>query len=547
MFVPDQVRLMINVMMGAVTMVLLIACANIANLMLARASARHREISLRAALGAGRLRIVRQMLTEAVLLSLLAVPLGTLIGYVGSDLLERALPRNDVPYLITWDVNGRTLAYTILIAMVTGMVFGLAPAVQAMRSNLVDSLKEGARGSGVSARRNLLRNGLVVAEVALALVLLVGASLFIRSFVNIKSTDAGFDAEPLMTLRFYMPGDQYEADGAKAQRVEDLMRRIESLPGVAAATASNLVPLSGGGGGGRLAIEGRSFPRGEEPGLYFAGVTPHFFDTLRVPIVRGRMFSDAEATARTAVAVINQRMADRYWPSQDPLGHRFRVTNPDLDEWFTVVGVARNFYNFELDDIDQPEPAAYVPYRFQETLNTGITIRAASGDPASIIPAVREQVRAADPTLPIFNVETMVALRELGYWQYALFGWMFTTFGVVALLLAVVGVYGVLSYAVTQRTQEIGVRVALGAAHRDVLRLVVGQGLRLAVIGTVVGLLGAAGVTRVVSGILVNVSPTDPLSFGGITLLLMAVALLASYLPARRAMALDPIVALRQE
>lgn len=543
---PADVELTILAMMSAATLVLFIACANVANLFLARASVRHREISIRSALGAGRWRIIRQLLTEAVVIGALSAPLGVLLARLGLYLLDQGIPPDSIPYFIHWSIDGRSLGYTIAISVLTGIVFGLAPAVQAARSSLQESLKEGGRGSA-GGRRARLRNGLVIAEVSMSLVLLIGASLFVRSFLNLQNAKVGFDTGPLMTLRFFMPGAAYEAGDARARRVHDLVRRVEGVPGVQAAFASNFVPLSGGGGGGNVLLEGKTFEPGKEPSISFIAASPHFRKTLGIALVRGRDITESEEITRTAVALINEAMARQLWADSDPLGRRFRLTGASNPDWFTVVGILADFRHFQGDDEDDTVyPSAYVPYQFQPMPNTGLTIRVA-GNPAGISGPVREQIRLADPTLPVFQVSTMEDLRQRSFWQFKLFGWMFSIFGAIALLLASVGVYGVLSYSVSQRTQEIGVRVALGAARRDVMRLVLGQGLRLALAGILVGILGAFGATRLIKTLLYNVTPTDPVSFGGVAIFLVSVALVASYVPARRAMAVDPIVALRDE
>jgi putative ABC transport system permease protein len=542
---PQQVELMVLTMMGAVTLVLLIACANVANLLLARASVRHREISIRAALGAGRWRIVRQLLTEAVVIGAMSAPLGVLFALVGIRLVDSGIPPDSVPYFIHWSLDARALLYTAAISLLTGVVFGLAPAVQAARANLQESLKDGARGAA-GGRRARLRNALVVVEVALSLVLLIGASLFVRSFLNLQNAAVGFDTAPLMTMRVILPGEAYEAAEAKAQRIEDILRRVEALPGVQAAFASNFVPLSGGGSGGKVLVEGRTSDRGQEPSIAFIPASHGLRRTLGVALVRGRDITEAQDAAATPVALVNQTMARQLWGEDDPVGRRFRLTGDGHPDWFTIAGVIADFKHFQ-GDSDRPVfPTAYVPYRFDPTLNTGLTIRVA-GEPAHITAAVREQIRESDPALPVFQVHTMEELRQRSFWQFRLFSWMFSVFGLIALVLASVGVYGVLSYSVSQRTQEIGVRVALGAGRRDVVRLVLGQGLRLAGGGIVLGALGALGATRVVKTILYNVTPTDPLSFAGVASFLIVVAAAASYVPARRAMAVDPIVALRNE
>ena len=547
-FIPDDVRLVLFTMMGAVTLVLMIACANVANLMLARSSGRQREFCVRAALGAGRVQLIKQLMLECVLLGLAAAPLGLAIAYYGVYLLDNAIPPDDVPYYIHWEVSPRVIAYTIAISAATGLIFGLAPALQAGRLNLQEALRDGARGSGQSGRRARMRNTLVILEVAMALVLLVGASLFVRSFLNLRSASPGFDTAPLLTARFFMTGDTYATGEQRAQRVEDIMRRVEALPGVISAFASNFVPLDAGGGSGRAIVDGRTFEKGEEPTILFTAVTPHLYKTMGLPILKGRDFTDGEGAGNATVAVINETMAKKLWPDKEAIGGRFRLLDDEdgPEEWFTVIGVAPDIRMYEMDDDTPDFSVAYVPYRYGSFANIGVTIRAA-GDPIALAAPLREAIRASDPGLPIFNLRTMEDLRRQGFWQYRLFGYMFGIFGAVALFLAGVGVYGVLSFSVSQRTQEMGVRIALGASRTDVLGLVVKQGVGLAAIGVTLGLLGAFGITRVIQSLLYNVTPTDPLSFAGVALFLALIAAAASYLPARRATAVDPIVALRNE
>jgi putative ABC transport system permease protein len=545
-FIPDDVRLVLLTMMGAVTIVLLIACANVANLMLARASGRQREFCVRAVLGAGRARLVKQLLTECMLLGVAAAPLGLLIAYVGVWLLDNAVPPGMVPYYIHWEISARGIAYTVAVSMATGLVFGLAPALQAGRLNLQEALRDGTRGSGQSGRRARLRNGLVVLEVAMALILLVGASLFVRSFLNLQHANPGFDTAPLLTLRVYMTGQEYQNPDQRVQRVDDIVRRIESLPQVEAAFASNFIPLSSGGGGGGVIIDGKAVPPGEEPFIFLAGTTPHLQKTMLLPLVKGRDFTDAEGMSRTAVAVINETMAKKFWPDTDPIGRRFKLAQGEPSDWFTVIGVSPDIWRNNMDDDQPPLPGAFVPYPYAPTQNTGFTIRA-SGDPAALTASIRGEIRSSDPALAIFAIRTMEEVRTMGFWQYRLFGYMFGIFGAAALFLAAVGVYGVLSFSVSQRTQEMGVRIALGAKGSDVRGLVVRQGLTLAATGVVLGLLGAFGVTRVIQSLLYNVTATDPVSFGGVSIFLGLIAAVASYLPARRATAVDPIVALRNE
>jgi len=539
----EDLRLAVLTMMGAVVFVLLIACANVANLFLARATARQREVAVRAAFGAGRWRIVRQLLTESVLVALLGGALGILFGYWGLRWIEASIAAQaTLPYWIRFVIDGPVLLFTLGVAVATGILFGLAPALQAARSDLNEALKEGGRGAGGSVRRNRLRSALVVGEIALALVLLVGASLFVRSFLKLQSASAGFDTAHLLTLRFYMPDERYEEPGMKIRRVEDLLRRLEALPGIEAVGASNTVPLDAGGTRGGLVLDRRPFPHGEEPDIFWTGVTSHFFQALGVPVLRGRGFTGREGVEQSAVALVNETFRKKFSPRAEILGQRFRVLESAEMGWITIVGVVPDFRN---DDLDSPIlPSAYLPYPYLATRSTGLTIRSAL-DPAQATAAVRREIRASDPELPIYQVSTMEQVRQQGFWKYRIFGGMFSLFGGIALFLAAIGVYGVLSYSVSQRVREIGVRVALGAQRRHVLWLIVGQGLGLALTGVVIGLLGAFAVTRVIRSLLYDVSPTDPVSFGVIALLLTAVAWLASFLPADRAMGVDPLEALR--
>jgi len=541
-FIPADVALVIWLMMGGATLVLVIACANVANLLLARATVRRREMAIRASLGAGKWRMVRQMLAESAMMGAIAAPLGLVFANIGTALLRAGMQMDDIPYYIQWRVDARTTLFTIAVAILTATVFGLMPALQASAGSLHASLKEGGRGG--SGRRSWLRNVLVAAEVAMSLIALVGAMLFVRTFMNMDRANIGFDPKPLMTMRMYMAGKAYEDPDAKARRVRDVIERIEALPGVERAYASNFIPLNGSGRG-VITVDGRAVDPERRPEADFAGVTPHFAETLGVRLIEGRLFTETEGWNRTPLALINQTFAREIFAGDAALGRRIRI-DMGVDDWFTVVGVIADVLHTPPDDDDPNDPAVYVPYPYQETFSTGIVIRTA-GDPAAITQAAREAIRATDANVPVSQVRTMDAVRERTFWEFRLFGSVFSSIGLLGLLLASIGVYGVLSYSVTQRRQEIGVMMALGAGRRDVMRQVVGQGIRLAAAGIVIGLAGAAGVGKLAQSLLFKVSPFDPISFVGVSAFLLIVAVAASLIPARRAMKVDPIIALRAD
>ncbi len=531
-------------MLGAVSFVLLIACANVANLMLARTVGRSREMAVRAALGAARGRIARQLLTESAILSLAAAVLGSALAAAGVRLFIATVPaENALPTWLHFAVDGPVLLYTLCVAMVTALLFGVAPALRASRADLQSTLREGGRG-GAGPTRGRLAGALVVAQVALSLTLLVGASLSLRSIANLLGAGAGFDTAPLMTFDLTLAGEAYASPEVRARRAEELAQRVAALPGVRGAGVSPATPLGSGTAFGNVEVEGRVFARGEEPGVDYAGVTGGWLRALGAPVVRGRALTDDEARRRSGVAVVNAAMAARLWPGADALGRRFRLAG---GEWLTVVGVVRDFRNASIRP-DPVGPAAYLPLPYTPERSLGMIVRVPEGsDPALVTPAVRAAVREIDANLPVHGARTMEQLRRLGFWSYRLLGGMFLVFGVVALVLAAVGVYGVIAYGVAQRTREMGVRMALGAARHDLLRLVVGRGARLALPGIGLGLLASWGLSGALRSALYGVPATDPLSFAGGALFLMGVALLASYLPARRAARVDPMIALRSE
>lgn len=544
-FVDEEMRLVVLTILGAVIFVLLIACANVANLFLARATSRQREVAVRIAFGAGRGRILRQLLTESLLVALLGGLLGLLLGHWGIRWMEASIPAESAPpYWMRFEIDGSVLLYSMGAAILTGVLFGLAPALQSLKQDVHATLKEGGRGSGGSVRRNRLRNTLVIAEVALALVLLVVTSLFMRSFFNLQTASAGFETAKLLAMRVYLPGAPYEEEGPKIRRIEDVVQRLEALPGVEAVGASNLLPLESGGSSGSLLIQGRPVPRGEEPSVGWAAVTPHFFQALGLPVLRGRDLTEREGVEMSPVALVNEAFAKRFFPETEALGQRIRFQEYEKMGWVSIVGIVPDFKHHGVDS--QIRAHAYLSYAYEPTRVNGLTIRT-SLDPLQLTSAVRKEIRASDPEIPVYGVSTMEHLRQIDFWEFRFLGGMFTVFGAIALFLAAIGVYGVLSYSVSQRVREIGVRVALGAQKGDVLRLIIGQGVMLALVGVGIGLVLAVGAARIVASILYDVSPSDPVSFAGIAFLLTAVASLASFVPANRAMDVDPLESLRNE
>ncbi len=542
--VPGDVKLVVSVMMGAVIFVLLIACANVANLLLARATARQKEIAIRTALGAKRGRIIRQLLTESLLIGAIGGGLGILLAVWGNDLVMSQIPE-ELPNWMDIKVDSGVVIFTAIIAVITGLVFGVVPAIESSRPNLNETLKDGGRGTSVGGRRGRMRSGLVVLETSLALVLLIGATLMMRSFLYLRDLHPGFDTVTQVTTRLYLSADRFPGTASRVAFFRAALERLTNTPGVEAAAAINYLPLSGNNSGSNFQIEGQPVAPGEQPMASWRPITRDYFRTFGMQAPRGRTFTDAEVFDTTArVAIINQAMADRFWPNQDPLGRRFSTGLVGESEFLTVVGVVPTV---KLASFDRPiENQFYVPYAVGPWRTMSLVARV-RGDPAAFAPTLRRAVADVDPNLPLFEVQTMTEVARLSYWDKRLYGILFASFAVIALILAAVGVYGVMSYAVSQRTHEIGVRVALGAQLRDVLSMVVRRGVVLTVLGLAIGLVGAFLVTRVLAGVLFGVSPTDPASYIGISLVLFAVGLVASYVPARRAARVEPAVALRYE
>jgi putative ABC transport system permease protein len=545
-------RTMLLVLLGAVGLVLLIGCVNIANLLLARSSARQREMAIRLALGAARRRLVMQLLTESLLLSLVGGAVALLVVVWVLDVLVRFVPA-DIPRLQEVGFDGGVLLFVFAVSLLTGVLFGLVPALQASNPDLTVNLKEGGKGAGSGAAGRRFRSALVVTEIALSLVLMIAAGLLLRSFGRLLEVDGGFDPHHVLMARIWLPVpnnpelDPYRPPAKRAAFVREVLRRASSLPGVqyAAVGAGNSVPLLGPHFTGSFTIEEKADSDAEHPSAQLSSVSPDYFRALGTPLVRGRFFADSDAVESQRVALIDEAAARRFWPNEDPLGRRVkqggRASNAP---WATIIGVVGNV---KTEGFDQPDhPHLYLSALQNPGYAMAVYLRA-EGDPASLTQALREQVRAVDPDLPVFGERTMddVVGASLARRRFAL--QVVGGFGVLALLLAGVGVYGVVAYSVSRRTREIGIRLALGASSGAILRWVFGHGMRLTLLGTAAGLVGAFLLTRLLRGLLFGVETTDPVTYAGLAILLAAVALLACYIPARRATKVDPMVALRHE
>ena len=543
--VVGNVRPALLVLMAAVIFVLLIASANVANLLLARATAREKEIAIRRALGASRARLIRQLLTESVLLAAVGGAVGLLLAQWGVGALL-ALSPDDIPRISEVKIDGRVLGFTFLISMLSGIVFGLAPALHSSKINLNESLKEGGRSAMEGFRQRRLRNLLVVAEIALSLVLLVSAGLMIKSFLKLQNVNPGFNAANILTMQLSLPRTKYTNPAQTAAFYKELLNKVEALPGAKSAAISISLPPNGLEVSDNFSIEEHPTPAGEsDPIAPVVFVSPKYFTTLGVPLLRGRYFTENDRDEAPPVVIINEAMARQYFGAEDPIGKRFKQgTLAGGNPWMEIVGVVGNVKYTGLEA--KEEPAFYLPHQ-QNPIRFMYLIVRGDSDPTALLPSIRSEVWSLDKDLPVARVRTMEQLLSESVAQPRFRTLLLAVFAGVALLLAAVGIYGVMSYSVTQRTHEMGIRMALGANPGDIVKMVVGQGLKLALVGAGAGLAGAYGATRLLESLLFDVSATDTMTFAVIPALLTGITLLASYIPARRATRIDPMVALRYE
>jgi putative ABC transport system permease protein len=534
------------VLMAAVAFILLIACANIANLLLSRATRRQREIAVRTALGAGRARIVRQMLTESALLAVGGGLLGILLADWCFNFLKNLIPV-DLSRAVSLTLDLRVLGFAVLISLVSSFLFGMAPALQVSKLDLNDVLKEGGRGSA-GPRRRIFRNLLVVGEVALSLMLLVGSGLLLESFSRLRGLDPGFRSDHVLTVRLEVPGTRYGEFAKRSEFFERVLERVRALPGVKVAGFTSALPLTWDGGTSGFTPEGMAL----DPNISYDAnnrvVTPGYFEAMRIPLRRGRLFDKSDGQDASPVAIINETMARKFWPNQDAVGKRFKFGSPqDKTSWSRIAGVVGDVRQMRLNEA--PRQEMYFPYwqaKDNWMVPRDLSIRT-SRDPLSLAGAVRQAVWSVDRDQPVSNVMTLDDLLDQEVAQRRVQAALLGSLAALALILACVGIYGVLSYLVTQRTQEIGIRVALGANATAVFRTVAGQGMALAAIGIGAGTAAALALSRLLASLLFGVEATDPITYAGAVIVFTAVALLACYFPARRAARVDPMVALRYE
>jgi len=539
-----EIRPSLLMLGGAVACVLLIACANLANLSLARALARQSEMTIRAAVGAGRWRIVRQLLTESVLLSLIGGGAGLLLGQGGVWLAEKVLAAR-LPQAAGITLDPTVLVFTLVASVICGVLFGLAPAIAASHVNLAVSLKDGAKSATAGLARFRLRGALVALEVGLAFVLLTGAGLLLRSLNKLDTFDPGFDANGMLVAHTVLSGSRYtDNNAARRAAVREMTTRLENLPGVSAVTLGNSLPLTSDMDASGAAIEGRTFAASEAPFVRIRGVRGNYFQTLRVPLLEGRHFAESDNETGPRVAVINATMARQFWPVEGAVGKRLRPDALQTEDWLTIVGVVADIKNESL--AQPPRPEIYFPYAQYPTRGVSLMLRTAV-PPLTLAGMLKREIWEVDGTLAITDVRTMEQAKSASFSATSFQSWLLGMFAVLALVLAATGIYSVLSYSVSQRSREIGIRMALGARPASVHALVLSGGMKVVLLGIAVGLAAALVLTRLMSTLLFEVGASDPATLSVAALLLIGVALLACYLPSRRAARVDPMVALRAE
>jgi putative ABC transport system permease protein len=550
--VGDLTRQFTFLLLGAVGFVLLIACADVANVQFARVTGRHKELAVRTAMGASRGRIIRQLLIESVLLSLAGAALGLVIAEWWVYLIVNHMPPEVARFIAGWNtisLDAGAFLFTLAVAVVSGIISGIAPSWFHSQTNISETLKESGRGASSGRARHRLRSVLVIAEIALALILLVGAGLLVKGFHALLSVHENYHPESVLTLTLSLPDDQYARKPLRVAFHEQVLQRLAGIPHVESAALATSVPYANGGGADMelFAIEGRApRERGEINSSIVATVSPNYLRLLNIGLRAGRELSDSDADGTLPVADISGVLAERYFPGENPIGKKIKIGKADGDSpWMTIVGIVDDVHYSWINK--EPLPTIYRSFRQEPPMYTSLVLRTQGADPVGIIPAVRSQVAAVDPNLPLFDVKPFDKLITDSVIGMAYVAAMMAILGIIALVLASVGIYGVMSYSVGERTHEIGVRMAMGATSKDVQRLILGNGLFLTVMGMGIGLPLALGIAYALSSILFGVKVADPFAFIGLPLVLAAVATLACYLPARRAVRLDPLAALRYE
>ena len=554
-FNGGEIRTVMLAMMGAVSFVLLIACANVANLLLSRSVHRSREIAVRIALGATRWRVVRQLLIESICLGVFGGAIGLGLAMIGVRLFDRAVEGSGKPYWVVFSFDATVFSFLAAICVLTGIIFGLAPALQVTKTNVNEVLKEGGRGNAGGVRARWLTGTMVVLELALTLVLLVGAGLMIRSFMKLYTLDLGIKTDNLLAIGLGLSNTKYPNADARRTFYDSFAPRLTAIPGVQSVAFTTSVPPFGSGSR-QYELEGGPVrgPEEEAPRVSTVVVSPAFFETVGVQVRRGRVFNDTDGNAGNETVIINERFAAEVFKNEDPIGRRLRFVQPPppagqpappTPVWRTIVGVSPTIRHANRQDAE-PTNAVYIPARQEPPGFSNMLIRTAL-PPGTLISAVREQLRLVDPDQPVQTVQTMGQMLDRQMWPYRVFGSLFAIFATIALIMSAVGLYAVMAYSVTKRRTEIGVRMALGASGSDVRWLILRRGLWQMGLGLLLGLAGAFGLSRVLRTLLVQITPTDPLTFGVITVLLTAVAIAACLIPARRASRVDPLVALRAE